>query len=116
MERFWLKFYLVIQYILSLVWFVLGTFLYIFLLMFTANENCNLICTIQTDGLLPIIGNLILTLIYVFVSYCLISSIKLTYRLLKGEALTTKNKIIVWLAVLFNIGIIALTLYMFFHK
>lgn len=115
MERFWLKFYLVIQYILSLVWFVLGTFLYIFLIMFITDDDC-ILCMIRAYGIRYIFAFASLTLIYVFVSYCLISSVKLTYRLLKGEALTTKSKIIVWLAVLFNIGIIALTLYMFFHK
>lgn len=116
MKRLWLKFYLVVEYLLSLVWFVIGTLFYIFGLMFMADENCNLICTIQTYGLRPIIGNLLLTLIYIFVSYCLISSIKLTYKLLKNEAFTTKNKIIMSITVLINIGIIALTLYMFFNK
>lgn len=110
MKKFLLRFYLVFEYLLSLVWFVIGTLLYLFLLMFTADDNCNLICTINTYGLRPIIGNLILTLIYVFISYCLVSSIRSTHKLLKDKTLTLKNKIIVTLAVIINILLITFAL------
>lgn len=114
MKRFWLKFYLIVEYILSLVWFVLGTLFYVFLVMYVT-DDCFL-CMVKTYGIRYLFSLACLLLSYVFVSYCLISSIISTHKLLKDGDFTTKNKIIMSLTALINIGIISLTFYMFFHK
>lgn len=92
MKRFWLKFYLIVEYILSLVWFVLGTLIYVFVFMYVT-DDCFL-CMVKTYGICYLFSLACLILSYVFVSYCLISSVKLTYKHLKNEALTKKTKLL----------------------
>lgn len=104
MKKFLLRFYLVFEYLLSLVWFVLGTFLYLFLLMFDSDDiNFN-------HGLEHTLNNIYFTSIYILMTYCLISSIRSTHKLLKGKSLTLINKIIMVLAVIIDIWLVTFAL------
>lgn len=105
MKKFLLRFYLVFEYLLSLVWFVIGTLFYIIGIMFITENDC-ILCMIKTYGMRYVFVLVILTFIYIFVSYCLISSIRSTHKLLKNKVLTLKNKTFMFVTFAINIALI----------